>query len=265
MSEPRILVIGEKFVDKYFVGTATRLSPEAPIPVVAVKEVIQFDGGAANVAKNLEALGVPQYMYNPGTVSGYETVKNRLMVGEHQLARWDEHDTVTPIQFMKAEDFKGVDAVIISDYGKGGFTGHSIRHIHDVMAGQVKYVFVDTKQEPDHFSFYPRDTFFFPNMKEYRQHEDQYSSTKNVVRTESEAGMTHIQYGVAKWHLDTKAKEIVSVCGAGDTAIAAFAYEYCKTQDVVKSMRFATKACAVVCAKPYTAVASHEEINKITG
>jgi bifunctional ADP-heptose synthase (sugar kinase/adenylyltransferase) len=77
--------------------------------------------------------------------------------------------------------------------------------------------------------------------------------------------MTRLNFGEAQWHTPALAGDVVSVCGAGDTAIAAFAYQYCKTQDIVNAMRFASKACAVVVGKPYTAVASHEEINKIKG
>lgn len=254
-------MIGEKFIDRYWVGTATRLSPEAPIPVVAVKEVIQSAGGAGNVYANLNALGARTLMYGPG----HEPIKNRLMANGHQIARWDEEDHIEPIQFLKAEDFKDLDGLIISDYGKGAFTPESIKTL-ETLSRNVPYVFIDTKQSPEHFTHrYPNQTFHFPNMKEWSTHLTQYSNRSNVIRTESEKGMTHLRYAEAVWHTPALAKDVVSVCGAGDTAIAAFAYQYCKTQDIAGSMRFASRACAVVCGKQYTAVASHEEINQIAG
>jgi len=259
VSEPRILVIGEKFIDRYWVGTATRISPEAPIPVVAVKEVIQSAGGAGNVFANLQALGARGMLYGPS----HEPIKNRLVANGQQVARWDEEDKIPPVQFMKQEDFEGVEGVILSDYGKGAFTIDSIQHIREKM-GNIPYVFVDTKGDPSMFAMpYPTDTFFFPNMKEWTAHKNSYNRRTGVIRTESENGMTHISCGDARWHTKARAVDVVSVCGAGDTAIAAFAYQYCKEPNIRKAMEFASKACAVVCGKPYTAVASHEEINQI--
>jgi D-beta-D-heptose 7-phosphate kinase/D-beta-D-heptose 1-phosphate adenosyltransferase len=261
MSEPKILVIGEAFIDKYYVGTATRLSPEAPIPVVAVKEVIQSSGGAGNVSANLATLGATVLLFQPGEMP----IKNRLIANGHQIARWDENDTVRPITLLRQEDFAGLDGVIISDYGKGAFNKQAIINLYH-FTRKVPYVFVDTKGDPSNFDFdKPVETFFFPNKKEWTAATETYNHLRNVIRTESENGMTHINYGSAMWHTPALGTDIVSVCGAGDTAIAAFAYQYCKTQDVPNAMRFASKACAVVCGKPYTAVASHEEINKIRG
>jgi bifunctional ADP-heptose synthase (sugar kinase/adenylyltransferase) len=116
-------VIGEKFDDIYHVGTATRLSPEAPIPVVAVKEVIQFAGGAGNVYQNLKALGANVLLINPTETPR----KNRLIANGLQVARWDEQDTVKPLPELQFKTFDGYDGVIISDYGKGFFTPESIK------------------------------------------------------------------------------------------------------------------------------------------
>lgn len=256
MSEPKILVIGEAFIDKYYVGTATRLSPEAPIPVVAVKEVIQFDGGAANVYENVKTLGATARLYTQGP----RPIKNRLIANGHQLTRWDENDTIEPLDLLTKKDLMGHDGIIISDYGKGGFTPKVISLI--VGTPLSCPIFIDTKN-PGPWPHY--GTFFFPNMKEWLASKDVYDLCANVIRTESENGMTQLQFGEAIWHDRAFAQRIVSVCGAGDTAIAAFAYQYCKNQSVSTALRFASKACAVVCAKPYTAVASHEEINAISG
>jgi len=249
-------VIGEKFIDRYWVGTATRISPEAPIPVVAVKEVIQSAGGAGNVSANLIALGAIVSEYYPGP----EPIKNRLIANGHQVARWDEDDHCDPLSFLRPEDLQNRDGIVVSDYGKGAFTG-DIPKLISKWTGST-HLFIDTKN-PTVWPF--RGNFFFPNMKEWQTHKDFYDKCSRVIRTESENGMTHLNYGEAMWHTPALATDVVSVCGAGDTAIAAFAYAYCKNQDIVGAMRFASKACAVVCGKPYTAVASHEEINKITG
>lgn len=260
MSEPRILVVGEKFIDRYYIGTATRLSPEAPIPVVAVKQVIQRNGGAANVLSNLVTLGAIVYNYYPDAAP----TKNRLIANGHQLARWDENDDVLPLDFSKESMFD-VDAMIISDYNKGAFNGKNLQTLK-ALCSKVKYVFIDTKRDPNSFSFYPSETFFFPNIKEFEAHSDSYYETKNVIRTESENGMTYVSYGQGKLKQPalTRPEKVVSVCGAGDTAIAAFAYAYCKEPNISKAMVFSSQACAVVVRKPYTATVSHEEINALT-
>lgn len=261
MSEPRILVIGEKFIDRYFVGTATRLSPEAPIPVVAVSEVIQFAGGAANVARNLEALGADTILYTPQDTP----VKNRLVANGHQLARWDENDHIRPTRIPEVGQ---VDGIVISDYNKGSFTTETISNLKDSIPFGT-WLFIDTKTDPAQYFCLGTNSIFFPNSKEWTTYEASYDNYPQVVRTESEKGMTYLskycnQDGKYKTaHQPALAKEVVSVCGAGDTAIAAFAYQFCKTKDIDNSLCFASKACAVVVSKPYTATASHEEINKI--
>lgn len=260
MSEPRILVIGEKFIDRYYVGTATRLSPEAPIPVVAVKEVIQSAGGAGNVSANLKALGAEVteiYQQTP-----YPT-KNRLIANGQQLARWDEHDYTAPFDPYKiklwAPFFKDKDAIIISDYAKGAFTPEIAMGI-STLTGKTP-VFIDTKN----VSIWVRgdNMFFFPNQKEWNAQQEEYIWAENVIRTESEHGMSYLHFGKSEYTLRAHPGPVVSVCGAGDTAIASFAYAYVKYGSWAPAMEFAALACAVAVSKPYTAVVSHEEINQI--
>lgn len=261
MSEPRILVIGEKFIDRYYIGTATRLSPEAPIPVVAVSEVIQTAGGAGNVSENLRALGAEVteiYQQTP-----YPT-KNRLIGNGQQLARWDEHDYTAPFGPYKirlwAPFFQDKDAIVISDYGKGAFTFENASTVIQ-LAGKTP-VFIDTKN----ICKWPRSgPFFFPNMKEWQTEKEEYLEAEHVIRTESEHGMSYLHYGVVEYMLRAHPGPVVSVCGAGDTAIAAFAYAYSKYGSWAPAMEFATLACAVAVSKPYTATVSHEEINQIRG
>src|SRR2546425_959697 len=81
-------VFGDGMWDRYWIGTANRLSPEFPGPVVKIEDMRFYPGGAGNVANNLQMLGVTvlRYFHDGPT-------KNRLMVGDTQIARWDEHDT----------------------------------------------------------------------------------------------------------------------------------------------------------------------------
>lgn len=262
MSEPRILVIGERFIDRYFVGTASRLSPEAPVPVVKIDSTFELPGGAANVAQNLKALGcTPTEVYQWGNIP----IKNRLISSGIQVARWDEHDNISPWSdeaFSKAT-WGGLDGVIISDYNKGAFTATNIQSLFGTIL-KVPFIFVDSKSSPTKFGHYLDRTFYFPNLKEYREHANDYEACPNIVRTMSETGMELLHNGQELYHEPAYAKRVVSVSGAGDTAIAAFAYEYCKSQDPERALEFASKACAVSVSKPYTSTASHDEISKIT-
>lgn len=264
MTEPIILVIGERFIDRYYVGTASRLSPEAPVPVVKIDQTFELPGGAANVSANLRALGCePTEIYQWGAAP----IKNRLISSGIQVARWDEHDDIKPWdEYMfrtLGHHAEGVDGVIISDYNKGAFTPENTKSLFAAVAA-VPFIFVDSKSSPTRFGLRPNETFYFPNMKEYREHASDYESCPNIVRTMSEAGMELLHNGQELYHEPAYAKRVVSVSGAGDTAIAAFAYEYCRTLDPERSLRFASKACAVSVGKPYTSTATHDEIDKIT-
>lgn len=258
--QPRILVIGEKFVDRYFIGTATRLSPEAPIPVVAISEVIQFQGGAGNVAANLKSLGAEtRELYQPG----HYPIKNRLVGNGVQLARWDQDDTCEPLSALQISLskhlFKDVDGVIISDYNKGMFEPAGIAEIFRLIPATAT-IFVDTKSTPTKFAIDQRRTFFFPNMKEYTAHAFTYNGFPHLVRKESEQGMTYIGHDDT-FHQPALAKQVVSVSGAGDTAIAGFAYSYCSSHGIQDSLLFAAQACAVVVGKPYTSTTTQKEFN----
>jgi len=260
---PKLLVIGERFTDRYFIGTATRLSPEAPIPVVTISEVIQFPGGAGNVTENLKALGVlVRELYPPTPYP----IKNRLIGNNHQLARWDQDDdTVKPftdIQLKLAKHlFRDIDGVIISDYNKGAFTPESVSALAGLIPPTAS-IFVDTKAGPTRFALLGKRVFFFPNMKEWLAHSAEYTNCPNVVRKESENGMIYIsRQSDHTHHSPSLAKKIVNVSGAGDTAIATFAYFYTQGRPIPECLEYANKACAIAISKPYTSVATNEEIN----
>ena len=147
---PSVLVIGDLMVDHYVWGTATRLSPEAPVPIVNVKRETTTLGGAGNVVQNLVALGA--HVAVAGVIgndaSGKDligileqegvktnaiirdglrptTVKTRVLAGSHQLVRVDREvtDAISPeveeelILALKA-NIEGADIVIFSDYNK---------------------------------------------------------------------------------------------------------------------------------------------------
>jgi D-beta-D-heptose 7-phosphate kinase/D-beta-D-heptose 1-phosphate adenosyltransferase len=163
----RILVIGDLMLDKYIVGDAVRLSPEAPVPIVIIKSERSVPGGAANVAANLATLGCKVTAMgivgsdNDGTelfnlmqkigietsrsliASGSEeyretTVKTRVIANDHQIVRYDKEEAKKICERMETlliglltEDLsKGLyDAIIIEDYAKGVITQRIVTEV----------------------------------------------------------------------------------------------------------------------------------------
>jgi D-beta-D-heptose 7-phosphate kinase/D-beta-D-heptose 1-phosphate adenosyltransferase len=174
---PAILVIGDLMIDHYIWGDATRLSPEAPVPIVNVKNESTTLGGAANVAQNLVALGAKVTL---GGVIGDDafgvrlveilasegiatdailkdalrptTVKTRVVAGSHQLVRVDREIT-DPI-LSELEDklvdkldhyINEADIVLFSDYGKGLFSDGLTQRLIKLANGKQKKVIIDPK------------------------------------------------------------------------------------------------------------------------
>lgn len=175
--KPELLVIGDLMIDHYIWGSATRLSPEAPVPVVNVRNETATLGGAANVAQNLVSLGaqvnvagvIGQDMYGVQltdllTAEGIDTgalvqdasrpttVKTRVLAGSHQLVRVDREVTdaiCTELEEQLMLKVSGCiaksDMVLLSDYNKGLFSESLTQRIITEANRQNKYVIVDPK------------------------------------------------------------------------------------------------------------------------
>ncbi len=179
IAKVRILVIGDLMLDHYIWGDATRISPEAPVPVVKVERDTFTAGGAANVALNLGALGVKVDLV--GTIGADDTgrrlagvlqgrglkldttlaseacptvVKTRVMCRNQQLCRLDREAApeiyALPGEWVRnklPERIAAADAVILSDYAKGVITSELIRQVQ-AFAGPDKLVSLDPKPRP---------------------------------------------------------------------------------------------------------------------
>ncbi|MEB0261507.1 MULTISPECIES: D-glycero-beta-D-manno-heptose-7-phosphate kinase [unclassified Mucilaginibacter] len=174
---PNILVIGDLMIDHYIIGDATRLSPEAPVPIVNVKKEFTTPGGAANVAQNLLSLGakislagitgddadavrLTDILVEEGiNIDGIfkdttrpTTVKTRIMAGSHQLVRVDREVTNPLTEALQAEFIEQIkagiaqaDIVIFSDYNKGLFSEELTQQLIDEANNQGKKVVIDPK------------------------------------------------------------------------------------------------------------------------
>jgi rfaE bifunctional protein kinase chain/domain len=186
----RIIVLGDLMLDKFIWGDVTRISPEAPIPVVEVKEDTSCLGGAGNVCHNLESLGAfplltgivgddPEGEWvkdnvpdNRGiiTIPGRPTtVKTRIIAHHQQVVRVDREKKhpVSPeleteiLRFIQSEDY---DGIIISDYNKGILTKSLVNQTLIIASREKTPVFVDPKIE--NFDLFSPVTLITPNHHE---------------------------------------------------------------------------------------------------
>ena len=197
----KIMIVGDVMLDVYMKGKVERISPEAPVPIVAVTETFSRLGGAANVAQNLKALGAEpilcsivgndetsndlhnlmkdQAMSDIGIVRSEERIttrKVRIIGNNAQMLRVDTEDTfdltekeslslINRIQSIISEE--RIDGIILQDYNKGVLTEHLIREVISSANKNGIPVGVDPKKK--NFLAYKNATFFKPNLKELRE------------------------------------------------------------------------------------------------
>ena len=109
----KVLVLGDVIVDKYIYGTSTRISPEAPVPVVNLSKVKTSLGGAGLVFENLKSLGVDVTLYNTAQA---RSTKTRIICDGHYITRLDEDqqaDSDAVLKDILSSDFKKYDYVIL--------------------------------------------------------------------------------------------------------------------------------------------------------
>jgi len=251
--------MGDAFVDRYHISTSCSLSAEAPIPVCKVGMVKEFHGGALNVKMNLLSLGAEAYYLYPPLPTQHFPIKNRLMFGDSQLARWDEEDWCPPYQKVDLLTLlDGYDALVVSDYGKGSITKEVIQILRDV--SQNIPVFVDTKCDPS--PWLGSEAILFPNLKEYKQFEQGYGWFPKLVLKKGEEGVSLLEYGTAVLSRPSLVDYVVSVNGAGDTLLAAFVIATLSGSSLNYCLEWSQAAAAVAVENPYTYSPSVEEVDE---
>ncbi len=196
-SKARIMVIGDVILDQYIRGSVTRISPEAPVPIVLQEESFYTPGGSANVANNLRSLGAkvtvigrvgndseggilkrelkhkgisPQGIFVDPRIP--TVCKTRIMAHHQQIVRIDrEKSKIAANEKVNQKIFKFIeknigqyDAIIVSDYGKGLITSDLVNFVCAAALKKKKIITVDPKVE--HFSYYRKVTSITPNLKE---------------------------------------------------------------------------------------------------
>lgn len=234
--ESKVLVIGESCVDIFVYGESKRKSPEGDAPVFLPLEEVFGQGMAANTKNNLLAMGLEVHTYfDFGSITKIRYIdkqSNKLYL------RVDENDNVDRINLNDLPNLTEYDAVIISDYCKGFLSEEDISFI----ASKHPLVILDTKKK---LGDWCKDVKFIKvNRSEYNNNKlniEKYNLSSKIIATMDKDGA---MYGGKTFPATTK--EVVDICGAGDTFVAGFSKEYLITGDVEKSIVFANKAAGFV-------------------
>jgi len=299
-AKTRLLVVGDVMLDRYWFGDTHRISPEAPVPVVQVGKVDERLGGAANVARNVAALGshatilgvigddepgqrVTQLLKASHVDSQLEVdsqvptiVKLRVIARQQQLIRLDfEEPPSDKALARKLERFEkslaDADVVILSDYGKGALDQVSL--MIDQARAQNKMILVDPKGED--YEKYRGATVLTPNRSELRQVVGRWSSEEDLTKKAQDLRrslnlqallLTRSEEGMSLFtdagvsHVKAQAREVFDVSGAGDTVIATLAVALAAKWPLEKAMALANRAGGIVVGKLGTATVTSEEL-----
>ena len=196
----KVLVLGDTMLDEYVFGECTRISPEAPVPILLIKKKNTMLGGAGNVLRNLTSLGVAtDFLSVTGNDLNYNkvlellnqneantnailfkdseritTVKYRYVASNQQILRVDQENSSPISQPIENHLLKNIearigtyDAIVISDYDKGVVTKKVLTCIIKLARQNEIPVFVDPKK--DNFLIYKGCTLLKPNFKEFTE------------------------------------------------------------------------------------------------
>jgi D-glycero-beta-D-manno-heptose-7-phosphate kinase len=296
----RVLVVGDVMLDRYWFGEVSRISPEAPVPIVHVKKTEERPGGAANVARNIASLGGQATLLSvigddePGRILADllvkenvathfhkdaalpTTVKLRVIGRQQQLMRIDfETPPSREVLEDKLGDFESMvdahDVVILSDYGKGGLT-HVTKMI-DAAKRHGKRILIDPKG--DDYSKYRGATLLTPNRSEFREvmgkWRDETDLAHRAAKLRDDLSLdallvTRSEEGMSLFtsagamHEPTRAQEVFDVSGAGDTVIATLGLMLAAGVDMQTAVRIANRAAGVVVGKLGTATLTRDEL-----
>jgi D-glycero-beta-D-manno-heptose-7-phosphate kinase len=293
-------VVGDVMLDRYWFGDVSRISPEAPVPVVLIRSEDERLGGAANVAWNCTELGARTRLLSvvgrdePGRAlerllrakkiqaslhrdRGLSTTQKLRVIGRRQqLLRIDfERPPSREVLASKLEDFKralaDADVVILSDYGKGGLA-HIAEMIRSARRAR-KRVLVDPKG--DDYGRYKGASVITPNLAELREvvgtWEDEQDLKRRAQALRAKLGLealllTRGEDGMTLFARNTtttiraEAREVFDVTGAGDTVIATLAVMLASGAKLEAAVRLANRAAGIVVGKLGTAAATHAEL-----
>jgi rfaE bifunctional protein kinase chain/domain len=300
LDKVRILVVGDVMLDRYWFGDVSRISPEAPVPVVRIQKREARLGGAANVARNAAALGAHagllgivgadeagaevESLLEGGGIHSYlkrdeaisTIIKLRVIGRQQQMVRIDfeepPSDTVLRNKLVQYKTLlPDYNVVVLSDYNKG-----SLVNVADMIAtarAEGKIVMVDPKGED--FTPYRGATVLTPNKSELKRivgswnSEEQLTAKAQNLRADLQLDallLTRSEEGMTlytaddRFHIPADAREVFDVSGAGDTVIATMAAMLGAGASWKDAVQTANRAGGIVVGKLGTATVTREEL-----
>jgi len=296
-SSVKILLIGDFMIDRYIIGNSTRMSPEAPVPVVIPQNEYTVPGGAGNVAMNLCALGaqVTCVGYIGNDKDGVDlmrhlqkenidcnnlelissirtTSKTRFICNDKQIMRLDVEEKLENSwrpKSIESFEYDEYDIILLSDYNKGVLNNQWFNEINH------KKIFVDPKKND--FSFYSNANIITPNFNELQRASQikikdnksiekacktiiKNSNIKYIIAKKGNKGMTIVGRNNFVKNIDPYKVKNPDVTGAGDTVIAALSTVYAKTNDIEISAQVANAAASIVVSKVGTSIVSIDDL-----
>lgn len=291
--------VGDLMLDRYVYGDVSRISPEAPIPVLRARRTVAMPGGVGNVARNVAALGGTARL---GGVAGEDAagaeltalvaaeariedfiarsraagtiVKTRYVSGGQQLMRLDEEELLVSA-FERDDVFSGTSAILLSDYGKGVVSERLIRSAVWQAQNAGIPVIVDPKGRD--FARYGAVDVIKPNASELAGATGlpvdsdaeieaaleallAATTAKAIVVTRAGKGMSLMRRAEPAQHFPGRAREVFDVSGAGDTGLAALGLALGAGASLEQAVQLAILASGVVVGKSGTAVVTPAEL-----
>lgn len=301
ISRARVLVVGDIMLDRYWFGEVERISPEAPVPVVRVVRREDRLGGAANVARNIVALGaqvtlagfvgedeaaqsVRRLLSEAGIASHLvtdsahpTTLKMRVLGHQQQMLRIDFEEKPTPtlLDALRAQVeavLSGHDVVVLSDYAKGALS--QVELLIQLARQKGVPVLVDPKGTD--YQRYRGATLVTPNRSEMQQAVGAWDSEQSLTQRAQSLRdqldleallVTRSEQGMTLFtaqgrdHVDAQAHEVFDVSGAGDTVLATLAVMRAAGVDWSSAMRWANRAGGIVVGKLGTSIVTAGELS----
>jgi len=238
----KILVIGEKCIDRFMYCDVSRFSPEAPVPVLNPIEIVENDGMAGNVVRNILAMksdSLVTHWYQDEIITKTRFVEKK---SNHMFLRLDEGETnISKVELIdeRMKELVHFDIVIVSDYDKGFMTNEDILSI----GRNSKISILDSKRKLSK-EIVNSYTFVKLNEKESLQNSE-LLECKNILITLGSKGTKFNN----ELYPSSNPQETIDVSGAGDTFTSSFILKYIETGDIKSSIVWANEMASIVVSK----------------
>jgi rfaE bifunctional protein kinase chain/domain len=283
IEDVKILVVGDIMLDEYIVGDVNRISPEAPVPIVNVKDTYYKLGGCGNVISNLSNIGakvtcvtsigqddagniVLKELMNLNVNTRFliskpditTTIKTRIISDERQIQmfRYDR-ENIKDVDTSILKLTNGYDVIVVSDYAKGMMT----ESLMDKLKNLGNNIIVDPK--PVNAQLYNDVFLMTPNLKEYNEMKEGYFPfVEYVLKTIGKNGMELIEQKNSNQNggikIESKKADVYNVSGAGDTVVAILSLSLALGIDLYTSAKIANECAGYVVTQPGTSMVPKE-------